>query len=107
MSGFDDRESAFENKFKHDQDLQFKCEVRRNKLLGEWVASEVLGLSGDDVTAYGKSVVAADFEKPGIDDMIGKVMGDIEAKGADFSEHRLRNKVEEFMDEAKQQIMDE
>ncbi|MEM7171062.1 MAG: DUF1476 domain-containing protein [Pseudomonadota bacterium] len=107
MSGFDDRESAFESKFKHDQDLQFKCEVRRNKLLGQWVASELLGLGGDEADAYAKSVIASDFEEPGDDDVVRKVMADIQAKGADFSEHRLRNKMEEFYEEAKKQLMDE
>ena len=38
MTTFNDREKAFEDKYKHDQELQFKVEVRRNKLLGLWVA---------------------------------------------------------------------
>ena len=47
MSTFDERESAFENKFAHDAEMQFKAEARRNKLLGLW-AAELLGKSGDD-----------------------------------------------------------
>ena len=48
MTTFDEREKAFEDKYKHDQELQFKVTVRRNKLLGLWLA-EMLGLSRDNV----------------------------------------------------------
>jgi len=107
MSTFNEREKAFEDKYKHDQDLQFRTEVRRNKLLGLWVATELLNLEGDAVDAYAKDVVASDLDEPGPDDVIRKIMGDIEAKGVDFSEHRLRHRLEELMAEAKQQIMNE
>jgi hypothetical protein len=107
MSGFDDREKAFEKMFEHDQDLQFKVEVRRNKLLGLWVATELLGMSGAEANVYSKEVISSDFEEPGEDDVVHKIMADIEARGIDFSEHRLRNRIAEFSDIAKQQIMSE
>jgi hypothetical protein len=107
MSTFNEREKAFEDKYKHDQDLQFRTEVRRNKLLGQWVARELLGLEGDAVDAYAKDVVASDLDEPGPDDVVRKIMGDFEAKGVEFSEHRLRHRMEELMVEAKQQIMNE
>lgn len=106
MTTFNEREKAFEDKYKHDQELQFKVEVRRNKLLGLWVA-ELLGLEGADAEAYAKEVVSADFEEPGIDDVVRKVMGDVTAKSVDLSEHRLRKKMDELTDEAKTQIMNE
>ena len=107
MSVFDEREKAFETKYLHDQDLQFKVEVRRNKLLGLWVADELLGMTGDARDAYAKEVISADFEEPGDEDVVRKVMGDLEGKVPDFSEHRLRNKMEELMTVAKRQIMEE
>lgn len=107
MSTFNEREKAFEDKYKHDQDLQFRTEVRRNKLLGKWVATELLGLEGDAVEAYAKDVVASDMDEPGPDDVIRKIMVDLEAKAVDFSEHRLRHRMDELMVEAKQQIMTE
>ena len=107
MSGFDDREKAFEKKYELDQDLQFKVEVRRNKLLGLWVASELLGLSGAEADAYAKEVISSDFEEPGDDDVVRKVMGDLQAKNVDFTEHRLRHHMEELREEAKKQIMEE
>ena len=106
MTTFDDRERAFEEKFKHDQELQFRVENRRNKLLGLWVA-DMLGKTGDAAEVYAKEVVAADFDEPGIDDVVRKVMGDIEAQSVDLSEHRLRKKIDELYDEAKRQVMEE
>ena len=106
MNSFKDREKAFEDKYKHDQELQFKVEVRRNKLLGIW-ASELLSLSGADADAYAKEVIASDFDEPGVDDVVRKVMADFQAKNVDLSEHRLRKKIDELNAEAKQQIMAE
>jgi len=106
MTTFNDREKAFEDKYKHDQDLQFKVEVRRNKLLGLWVA-EMLGLSGADAEAYAKEVVSADFEEPGDADVIRKIQGDTKPKNIDLSEHRLRKKMDELIAVAKEQIMSE
>ena len=106
MTTFNDREKAFEDKYKHDQDLQFKVEVRRNKLLGLWVA-ELLGLSGADAAAYAKEVVSADFEEPGDADVIRKIQADAQPKNLDLNEHRLRQKMDELTAIAKQQIMSE
>ena len=106
MTTFDKREKVFEDKYKHDQELQFKVEVRRNKLLGLWVA-ELLGLSGADAEAYAKEVVKADFEEPGDADVIRKILGDAAPKNLDLSEHRIRKKMEEMTVVAKEQIMTE
>ncbi len=106
MTTFDKREKVFEDKYKHDQDLQFKVEVRRNKLLGLWVA-ELLGLSGADAEAYAKEVVRADFEEPGDADVIRKIQGDAAPKNLDLSEHRIRKKMDEMTVIAKEQIMTE
>ncbi len=106
MTTFNNREKAFEDKYKHDQDLQFKVEVRRNKLLGLWVA-ELLGLSGADADAYAKEVVSADFEEPGDADVVRKVLGDTEPKNLDLNEHNLRKKMVELLTVAKEQIMSE
>ncbi len=106
MTSFDDREKAFENKYKHDQELQFKVEVRRNKLLGIW-AAELLDLTGADAEAYTKEVISSDFEEPGDDDVLRKVLADMETKSVDMSAHRLRKKMDELTVLAKQQVMKE
>ena len=106
MTTFDKREKVFEDKYKHDQELQFRVEVRRNKLLGLWVA-ELLGLSGANAEAYAKEVVRADFEEPGDADVIRKIQGDAAPKNLDLSEHRIRKKMDELTAVAKEQVMTE
>ncbi len=106
MTTFNDREKAFEDKYKHDQELQIKVEVRRNKLLGNRVAG-LMGLEGADAEAYAKEVVAADFEEPGDADVVRKVLGDLEEKGLEMTEHRLRKQMDALLLEAKQQVMSE
>jgi len=103
MSTFDERETAFENKFAHDAEVRFKVEARRNKLLGLW-AAELLGKSGDDAENYAKEVVKSDFEEAGDEDVFRKVAGDL---GASASEEEIRAKMAELMGIAKAQILEE
>lgn len=99
MSTFDKRQEGFENKFAHDEELRFKAEARRNKVLGAW-AAEKLGKSGDEAADYAKSVVLADFEEPGDEDVYRKVKADFEAANVDVSEHQLRREMADMMDAA-------
>jgi len=98
-----DREDAFENKFAHDQELKFKAEARRNKLLGLW-AAEKLGKSGDEAEAYAKEVIMSDFEEPGDEDVFRKVRGDFDAAGVDQSDHQIRRTMQDLMVQAVNQI---
>jgi hypothetical protein len=106
MTGFDDRQSSFENKFKHDKELEFKAIARRNKLLGLWAANQ-LGIHGADAEAYAKSVVKADFEKPGDQDVVDKVLADFKERGIEMSDHRLRKQMTELLGAAIEQIKSE
>ena len=104
MSGsFEKREKGFEAKWAHDEELRFKVYARRNKLLGLWAAGEI-GLSGPAGEAYAKEVVAADFEKPGEEDVFEKVRRDFDAKGIALSDHLIRRKMAELLEDAKSQI---
>ncbi|MCK0069681.1 MULTISPECIES: DUF1476 domain-containing protein [Kordiimonas] len=107
MTTFDNREKAFEDKFAHDEGIDFKVRARRNRLFGEWLATELLGLSGDAVGEYAGSVVTADLEEEGDDDVLRKVHADLEAKNVDLSDHRLEKRLEEFMAVAREQIASE
>jgi hypothetical protein len=106
MASFEDRERGFEGKFKHDQELGFKISARRNKLLGLWAAKE-LGLPASEHDAYAKSVVMADLEKPGDDDVVGKLLADFKAKGIGISEHQIRHQLSELREIARKQVMSE
>jgi hypothetical protein len=103
MPSFDDRENAFEAKFAHDADMQFRAEARRNKLLGLWAAG-LMGKSGDEAAEYAASVVAADFEEAGSDDVVRKVAADL---GSKASEDEIRAKLTVLMAEAKAQLLSE
>ncbi len=68
MTTFDERKDAYENKFARDAELKFRAEARRNRLLGQWAAAE-LGKTGPEADAYALSVVQADLEEAGDDDV--------------------------------------
>ena len=106
MSGLDDRENAFENKYAHDQEMEFKANARRNKLLGLWAAGQV-GLDGDAAEDYAKSVIVADFEEAGDDDVFRKVRADFDEKGVELSDHLLRKQMDDLLIEARNQIANE
>ncbi|MCT4683458.1 MAG: DUF1476 domain-containing protein [Roseicyclus sp.] len=103
MTTFDDRENAFENKFAHDQEMQFRAEARRNKLMGLWVA-DILGKTGDEAEAYAKEVVKADFEEAGHEDVMRKVLADL---GDRVAEAEVRRKYDALLAEAKGQLLNE
>ena len=104
MSGMSDREKAFENKFAHDQELRFKAEARRNKLLGQWVG----GLLGKaDVDAYAKEVIVSDLEEAGDEDVLRKVSADLKAGGVAVTEEEIRAKMRELLSVAAEQIQAE
>jgi hypothetical protein len=104
MTTFNEREKGFEQKYKHDQELQFKVNARRNRLLGMW-AAERMGLAGADAEAYAKQVVQSDFERPGDSDVIAKVSADLAAKGITVTDGQLRKEMERLLAVAKEQIM--
>ncbi len=106
MTTFDKRKDAFESKFAHDEELRFKAEARRNRLLGEWAAG-LLGKTGDEVEAYAKTVVAADFEEVGEEDVFRKVRADFDAASVDQSDHQIRRTMDELMAKAVEQIENE
>ena len=106
MSTFDEREKAYESRFAHDEELRFKSVARRNKLLGAW-AAEQLGHTGEAADAYVRSVVRADFEEPGDEDVFRKVRADFDAKGVDRSDARIREHMAELIAVAREQIMKE
>jgi hypothetical protein len=106
MTTFDKRKDAFEKKFAHDEELRFKAEARRNKLLGLWVA-ELLGKSGEAAAAYARSVVEADFAEKGDEDVFRKVRDDLAAAGVDRSEHQIRRTMDELMAQAIEQVRTE
>jgi hypothetical protein len=99
MTTFDKREEGFEKQFAHDEELRFKANARRNKLLGLWAAAK-LGMTGAEAEAYAKEVVVADFDEAGDDDVFRKVRRDFDAKGVKEADHQIRRTMDELMAQA-------
>jgi hypothetical protein len=103
MNTMKDRETAFESKFALDEEMRFRATARRNKLLGLW-AAEKLGKSGEAADAYAKTVVAADLEEAGDEDVFRKIRGDFDAAGVAQSDHQIRRTMDELMAVAVEQV---
>lgn len=106
MTDFNDRERAEEAKFAHDEEMHFRIHARRNRLLGQW-AAEQMGLSAVEAEGYAKSVVQADFEEAGDEDVIRKLLGDLVSAGQNVSEADVRAAMEAKAIEAKRMLMGE
>lgn len=106
MTTFDNRENAFENKFARDEETMFKITARRNKLLGFW-AAEKMGLTEEEADSYAKSVVQADFEEAGDEDVVRKLIGDLTSAGVEIDDAMIRQAMEEQLVEARRQFMGE
>ena len=105
MTTFDDRERAFENKFAHEAEMEFRITARRNRLVGEW-AAERMGLTPEETDAYAKAVVQADFEEAGDEDVIRKLAGDLTAAKVEISDAEIRAVLNEKTVEARRQFID-
>ena len=103
MTTFDDREHAFEAKFAHDAEMQFKAEARRNRLLGLWAAG-VAGKSGAEAEAYAREVITADFQEAGDEDVFRRLRADLIGKADDAT---IRGQMQTLMAQAKAQLVDE
>jgi hypothetical protein len=106
MTDFKDRERAEEAKFAHDEETAFRIAARRNRLLGKW-AAEKMSLNEAETEAYAKSVVQADFEEAGDEDVIRKLLGDLTSAGVEIDEAGVRAALDEKSVEARRQLIGE
>ena len=98
MSTFNEREKGYEKKFVHDEELQFKISARRNKYLGQW-ASKILGYDQEKEKEYIQSVIKADFEEAGDEDVFRKLKADL--KDHNIVDEEIRKKMDELNEKAK------
>ena len=103
MTTFDQRERGFEAKAAHDEEVEFKAQARRDRLLAEWAGAR-LGLSGAALGDYVTAVWRADLKHPGDEDVYDKLMTDLQAKGATVSGPELRAKMDELMAAARREL---
>ena len=105
MTNFSDREKAFENQFARDEEMQFRVTARRNRLVGAW-AAEKMALTPEESDAYAKSVVQADFEEAGDEDVVRKLLGDLLAAGVDVDDATVRSALDAKAVEARRQFIE-
>ncbi|MDX2072894.1 MAG: DUF1476 domain-containing protein [Alphaproteobacteria bacterium] len=103
MSNMEDRQRAFENKFAHDAEKEFKVNARRNKLLGLWAAQK-LGKTGEEADAYAKDVVIADLESAGDNDVIGKLLKDFGRAGVAVHISEIEKQMADLLPIARKQL---
>tara|TARA_B100001146_G_scaffold167154_1_gene147945 strand:+ start:316 stop:624 length:309 start_codon:yes stop_codon:yes gene_type:complete len=101
MSSFDEREKSFEKKYAHDEELQFKISARRNKYLGQWV-SKILGYDEEKEKEYIQSVIKADFEEAGDEDVFRKLKTDL--KDHNILDEAIRKQMDELNEKAKSEF---
>lgn len=106
MTDFKDREQGEEARFARDEEMIFRIQARRNRLVGEWAAAR-MGLSPAETEAYAKGVVQADFEEAGDEDVIRKLLGDLISAGVDMAEAEVRGALEAKQVEARRMLMGE
>ena len=98
-----DRGQDFESRYAHDQELKFRIEARRNKLVGLW-AAEKLGLSGEEAGRYAQDVIAVAFQTPGDDGIFQKIRADFDGAKVEQSDHQIHRHMSELLVEAENQI---
>ena len=105
MTTFDDREKAFETKYARDEEMAFRVTARRNRLLGHWAAG-LMSLTREEADAYASSVVQADFEEAGDEDVVRKLMGDLTSAGIETDDTEIRAALAEQMIVARRQFIE-
>lgn len=105
MTTFDDRERAYETKFARDEELAFRITARRNKLLGHWAAG-LMKLTPEEAESYARSIVHAEFEEAGDEDVVRKLLGDLTAAGVDVDDGAIRHALQEQTVDARRQLME-
>ena len=101
MSSFDEREKSFEKKYAYDEELQFKISARRNKYLGQWV-SKILGYDEEKEKEYIQSVIKADFQEAGDEDVFRKLKTDL--KDRNIKDEEIRTHMDELNEKAKSEF---
>ena len=107
MTSLKDREQGFERKFAHDEEMKFKAEARRNRLLGLWAAGKLGITDPDEAKSYAQQVVFADFAEKGDEDVQRKVSADFQSKGITVPDQEIRDQMTRLLAEAKAQLLDE
>ena len=93
---FEERERAFEAKWAHDEEMQFRILVKRNELLGRWAGAE-LGLTGGELEQYVASIIAMSLKSSDTAALYTKLRADL---GAAHSDAVILARMDDFVQAA-------
>ncbi|MGZ8409645.1 MAG: DUF1476 domain-containing protein [Hyphomicrobium sp.] len=99
QDAFRDIERGHEAKYKLDEELRFKAQCRRTRLLGHWAAQR-MGMARAEADAYAKRLVALNLERPGTAHIVAKVLGDLDEAGVAVNEMEVIAAIDQFYAEA-------
>jgi hypothetical protein len=106
MNKFDEREKAYENKFVHDAEIEFKINSKADKKLGLWAAAK---MSMDEVSAldYAMKLVDANLGTAHDDDIVAKkIKEDIKVKsGLDIEVREIKEEWNKIKTDIRNEIM--
>lgn len=105
MSTLDQRKKSEENRYAREQELEFKINVRGNKLFGLWLAAE-FGLADEAAQSYALQVVDSGLEKSD-EEILAAAASDRDSRNVDVSDHRLATHLTSCREDARKQIMGE
>ena len=103
---FREREKSYEAKYKLDEELKFKAQSRRNRLIGLW-AAERMGLGTAEAESYAKEVVLSELEEPGDADVVRKLLEDFRSRRIAASEEEIDAEMKRLHAVAMDQILDD
>ncbi|NQV47263.1 MAG: DUF1476 domain-containing protein [Rhodospirillaceae bacterium] len=100
---FKNRGAGEEAKFKLNEELLFKVDARRNKLLGQWAATK-LGMISDEAEAFVKQVVISDLDEPGFEDVVRHVSKEFKSRGVAMDDDDIRTEIHRLQGVAEEEI---
>ncbi len=103
---FDDKKKGLEKKIDLDTQKKFKVTAIRNKSLGKW-AAEQLGLENSKIDDYIDEVIMADFNEPGHEDVIKKILDDFEKAKINITYYEIEEILFKYEKEAINKISEQ
>jgi len=101
QDSFKSRESQFEAKFAHDEDVKFKIRAHRNKLFAAWVADQM----GDGAPPdYADSLIEFALVS-GSPDVIEKALQDLHNHGVALANTKIRKAYHQCEERARLDVM--
>ena len=102
MSGFQDRPATFAEKFTHEEAHVFRLKSRAAKITGQFLADH-LRYSSDKAKLFAESLVRADLQEPGDEDLRATIKELLAESNANLDDSKING----FLSKAREQAASE